>query len=160
MRDLENKCRSHHRSYQKKLSMSNLTVRQWKISDDLNDNNGYIGVKADKNLGRAAFNRLVYNTKGLSEHVRNMAVCKRLTKKKANDRNNVFRYKIGVFSSKHKDAISPVDHTLLHKAMFKYQYRLVKFRISIKIHKKNLKMRVILCCTGTLINCLSRWLDF
>ena len=136
MRDLENKVRSHQRSYQKKLSMSNLTVRQWKIADDLKDNNGYIGVEADKNLGGAAFKRLVYNTKGLSEHVRNMAVYKRLTKKKANDRNNVFRYKIGVFSSKHKDAITPADHTLLHKAMSKYQYRLAKFRISIKIHKK------------------------
>jgi hypothetical protein len=43
-------------------------------------------------------------------------------------------YKIGVFVSNHKDAISPAEHTSLYEAMFKYQHKLPKFRMSIKIH--------------------------
>jgi hypothetical protein len=84
----------------------------------------HITVEADKHLGGTALDRAVYNTKGCSEHLENTAVYKRLTTKEATNQNNILRYNIGTFVSKHKDAISPVEHTFLHKATFKYQHKL------------------------------------
>ena len=64
LRDFEKEYRSCQRNYQKKLIMSNMTVRQWKTVDVLRDNDNYIVVETDKNLGGAALDRVVYNTKG------------------------------------------------------------------------------------------------
>ena len=69
--------------------MSNLTYRQWNTADYLKDNDDHIVVEGDKNLGGAALDRPVYMTKGVSEHLGNTSVYKRLTKKEATDQNNI-----------------------------------------------------------------------
>ena len=37
---------------------------------------------------------------------------------------------------------------------------MAKFRMSLKAHKNPWKMRPIVCCAGTMLNMLSRWLDY
>ena len=63
LRDFEKEYIIRQRNYQKKLSLSNMTIRQSKTVDIVKDNTAYIVVEADKNLGGAALNRAVCNTK-------------------------------------------------------------------------------------------------
>ena len=84
----------------------------------------------------------------------------RLSKKEASDRNNILRYKINVFISKWKDRISPVEYHFLRKDIDQHRGKLANFCMSLKAHKKSWKMRPIVCCSGTLLNCLSQWLDY
>ena len=43
--------------------------------------------------------------------------------------------------------------------MSRFPTKLARFRMSLKEHKNPWKMRPIVCCSGTFINCLSKWLD-
>ena len=62
--DVKKEFRSRQRNYQKELSTLDVTIRQWKTMDFLNDNDEYIVVEADKNLVGGALDRAVYNIKG------------------------------------------------------------------------------------------------
>jgi hypothetical protein len=75
------------------------------------------------------------------------------------DRNNILRYIINMFISKWKDVINPAEYRILRKAIDQHKGKLANFRMSLKAHKKPWKMRPIVCCSGTLLNCLSRWID-
>ena len=69
-------------SYQNKTSLSNLTFRQWKLSEEMLYNDEHIVIECDKNLGGACLDRSVHNTRGVTEHLGNTEVYKRLTKNK------------------------------------------------------------------------------
>ena len=137
-----------------------MTSRQWNTAEELTANNDHIVVECDKNIVGAILDRPVYNTKGVSEHLGDKNVYQRLSEKEASDRDNILRYKINIFMSKWKDRISPAEYRFLREAMGQHKGKLAKFRMSLKAHKKPWKMRPIVCCSGTLLNCLSQWLDY
>ena len=158
--NFEKKLRQRQQPYQNRTSLSNLTYKQWKLSEQMLFDDDHMVVECDKNLGGACLDRPVHNTKGITEHLGNTDVYKRLTKKQAYDLTNHLRYKINVFIAKWKKHISPAEWTYLHEATFKYPSKLARFRMTLKAHKKPWKMRPIVCCAGTLMNCLSKWLDY
>jgi len=55
---------------------------------------------------------------------------------------------------------SEAEQHFLLESIRKYPDNLAKFRMSLKAHKTPWKMRPIVCCAGTMLNNLSRWLDF
>ena len=56
--------------------------------------------------------------------------------------------------------ISPAEFDFLDAAYKQSRGRMAKFRMTPKVHKKPWKMRPIVCYCGTLLNYLSRWLDY
>ena len=52
-----------------------------------------------------------------------------------------------------------MEEVYLNRALDRYPLKLARFRMSLKAHKNPWKMRPIVCCVGTFMNCLSRWLD-
>ena len=96
----------------------------------------------------------------MREHLGNQDVYRKLTKKEANQKIHTVRYKTNLFLSKYKDDLSPAETTYLHEGIFNYKDKFPKFRMSAKVHKSPWKMRPIVCCAGTVLNCLSRWLDY
>jgi len=157
---LEEELRRQQSSYQNKTTLSNLTPRQWKLSQKMLYDDDHITIECDKNLGGACLDRSVHHTKGVTEHLGNTNVYQRLTKKQAYDKTNHLRYKIIIFIAKHKKQLTPAEYDFLYKAIYKYPSKLARFRMSLKAHKTPWKMRPIVCCAGTLMNCLSRWLDY
>ena len=143
----------------KRLTLSNLTLSQWKLTEQLNNNDYHIVIEADKNLGGCILDRAVYNTRAIKEHLGNTTVYQLLTKTQAHQRNHVLRYRVNVWLSKWQDHIALAERIFLRQAMQKYPDKLARFRMSLKAHKNPWKMRPIVCCSGTFINCLSRWLD-
>ena len=150
----------NRQAFYNKPSLTNLTPRHWKLIDELQSNDDHITIEADKNLGGCILDRSVYIRKGVQEHLGNDAVYKRLTKRQALGANKILRYQVSIFLSKYQDDISAAEYTFLREATFKYPEKLARFRMSLKAHKTPWKMRPIVCCAGTFINCLSRWLDY
>lgn len=76
---------------------------------------------------------------------------------------HTLRYKIYYFAKKWrgKGAITIAEEDFLSEACNKYHGKIARFRMSLKAHKHKQpwKMRPIVCCAGTLMNCMSRWLD-
>ena len=48
------------------------------------------------------------------------------------------------------------NSTYLYEGLFKYKDNFLKFRMSAKVHKSPWKMRLIVCCTGKVLDFLSR----
>ena len=70
------------------------------------------------------------------------------------------RYEINLFLVEFKNDLSPAERHYLREGLFKFQNKYPKFRMSAKVHKHPWKLRPIVCCSGTTLNCLSRWLDY
>jgi len=151
--------RNRQSFYQSKPTLSNLTSSQWGLIDYFKDNNDHIVIEADKNLGGCLLDRPVYITRGIEEHLGNTSVYRKLTKSQAIQLNFNLRYRVNIWISKWQDIITPAEHTYIHESIFKYPKKIARFRMSLKAHKTPWKMRPIVCCAGTFINCLSRWLD-
>ena len=59
------------------------------------------------------------------------------------------------------DELTKSDETYLLRALkLKSAGQFARFRMTIKVHKKPPKMRPIVCCAGTRLNYLSKWLDY
>ncbi|KAL7552672.1 hypothetical protein ACHAWF_015901, partial [Thalassiosira exigua] len=69
----------------------------------------------------------------------------------------VFEFQRKWFSA---GAITKAEATYLQRAVDQYPTQFARFQMSIKAHKKPWKTRPIVCCVGTFMNYLSRWLDF
>ena len=139
---------------------SNITSNQWYLVYYLKNNDEYIVIECDKNLGACILDRDTYITRGITEHLGNIAVYKKLTKQQAKQKNHNLRYQFMIWLSDHQSSISPAEYHYLHEAMLRYPEKLAKFRMSLKAHKDPWKMRPIVCCVGTFINCLSKWVDY
>ena len=81
--DFERHYRRHCLSHQKRLSLSNLTSREWAAAEALRENDAVMVTETDKNMGGATLPRPVYNTEGIKEHLGNSQVYQRLTKAEA-----------------------------------------------------------------------------
>ena len=102
----------------------------------------------------------MYNTEGIKEHLGNELIYQRLTKAEALLREKILRTKILKFMNDWRAHISPAEFDFLDAACKESKGRIAKFRMTPKVHKRPWKMRPIVCCCGTLLNYLSRWLDY
>ena len=107
LENFEQKLRQTWKNYQKKLNLSNLTIKQWKLAESLLKSDSHIVVEADKNLGGCIMDRETYIIKGILEHLGNKLVYKKLTKRQADQRMCVVRYQLTIFISNFKKDLSP-----------------------------------------------------
>ena len=113
-------------------------------------------------MGGAIVDVPVYSTRGISEHLGDTTVYQPLSKTEALRRLHKLRYQIYLFTSKWTAAgiMSKAEDHYLSEACSRYKEKIARFRMSLKAHKTPWKMRPIVCCAGTFMNCLSRWLDY
>jgi hypothetical protein len=58
------------------------------------------------------------------------------------------------------DSISHAEETFLLESSRRYKLKWARFRLTMKVHKDPCKTRPVVCCIGTYLNQLSKWLDF
>lgn len=140
---------------------TNLTSIQWEVLKVLKNNDHFIAIEADKNLGGCLLERPHYNVRGVREHLGNTNVYQRLTKQQITGKMCQLQFKYKAFVRKYEYVLLDAEITFLERALKKYPpMKLARFRMSLKAHKgKNWKMRPIVCCAGTFMNALSKWLD-
>ena len=162
LKEFERELTRRQTRFMLKPTASNLTYSQWKLSKRLRCNDNHLVIETDKNLGGCMLNVPVYCVRGIKEHLGNTAVYKPLTKTEVDRRLHTLRFRIFLFAQKWRKAkaITLAEDDYLQEACSKYKDKVARFRMSLKAHKDPWKMRPIVCCVGTFMNCLSKWLDY
>lgn len=137
------------------------------LANDLRLSDDYIVVEADKNLGGCILSRDDYIQRAIIEHLSNTAVYKPLTERHARTLQRGMVYQIEEFVKKYRpgdepsaDSISHAEETFLLESSRRYKLKWARFRLTMKVHKDPCKTRPVVCCVGTYLNQLSKWLDF
>ena len=170
----------------RRISKPNLNYAQRQLLRLLRRHDDYIVTEADKNLGPAILDRTVYIRQGIMEHLGNERNYKVLTEQLVETRMRGLKYAFGSWMMRYyweqyharranrihdgPVGISDGEANFLSAALHKYPNKLARFRMTVKAHKikdnwkdftpPRLKMRPIVCCAGTFMNCWSRWLDY
>jgi hypothetical protein len=150
---------AEQRRYRRPRS-SNLHPLQWRLIKCLKSNNYFIVIEADKNLGACILPLDVYTKRAITEHLGDTSVYKRLSKEEARELMEYTLQRYRVWINKYPYCLSKAEVTFLERGLYKHYDKFARFRMSLKAHKDPWKMRPIVCCAGTTLNCLSRWLDY
>ena len=174
------------RQSHRRRSKPNLTYAQNQLLRFLRRHDDYIIVEADKNLGPTILDRTTYIQQGCIEHLGNERNYKILTKQQVDTKMRGLQYTYRSWRNRYyRDqmlarvnrepwdgpvGISDAEDEFLQRAIDKYLDKLARFRMTVKAHKikvnwmlfspPRLKMRPIVCCAGTFMNCWSQWLDY
>lgn len=155
----------------KKKPSCNLTHRQLELVRFFKDNDKYIVVQGDKNLGPCILDRKEYILRGCKEHLGNERNYRLLSETTANNLQTGLLYRFDSWLGKYRPrlpkeppvdyvCISEAEHTFLLRARSRDPRKLARFRMTAKVHKKPWKTRPIVCCSGTFANDWSKWLDY
>jgi hypothetical protein len=154
-----------------KKPQPNLTFHQLKLISYFKNNDTFIIVQGDKNLGPCILERKNYIYRACKEHLGNSTNYRQLTEAQARVKYLGLSYLFDAWLSKYRprrDKEPPADHicitnaeeTFLRRAKSRNPDRLARFRCTAKVHKDPWKVRPIVCCAGTWINDWSKWLDY
>jgi hypothetical protein len=142
--------------------LSNIFPHHWRLIRRLKNHDDYIVVEADKNLGGCILNRDTYISRTFQDHLGNTEVYRRITQEEAYDHqkstNIILLNHINKWEN--EKLISEAESNYLFTALKKYDEKPTRFRLSIKVHKSPWATRPIVCCAGTALNSVSRWVDF
>ncbi len=132
--------------------------------DALQKDHHFIVIEGDKNTGACLLRRGFYNKSACTDHLSNTNVYQRISRQEAMQMNNILRYKIALFCQKHKMSMSKAEQDYLKRSQSEKLFptnKFARFRMTLKVHKKKpYKFRPIVCCAGTFMNCLSKWVDY
>ena len=167
-RELRNEQLSINR---RRKPLRNITNRQWKLILFFKDNDLYIVVQGDKNLGPCILDRKYYILRGCTEHLSNTSNYRQLSRAQADALQRGLMYRFWSWFNKYspptehqppKDWVcfSDAEVTFLGRAGRRNPDKIARFRMTAKVHKDPWKCRPIVCCAGTVINDVSKWLDY
>ena len=152
-------------------SRPNLHHRSLKLIAFFKDNDIYIIVAGDKNLGPCLLERDTYIYRAIKEHLGNQTNYRLLSEAEARARLSGLSYGFDSWVTKYRPrtefeepvewtTISEAETTFLMRAKRRNPNKLARFRCTAKVHKTPWKTRPIVCCSGTWINDWSKWLDY
>lgn len=161
----------------KRKPVCNLTKSQLRLMKFLKDNDKYIIVEGDKNLGPCILDRIQYIRRGCLDHLSNTRNYEQLSHRTAYNLLRGLVYRLEAWLGKFKRAPSrhepenqwtvlhPNEVTFFRRALKRETekrdaMKLARFRMICKVHKTPWQTRPIVCCTGTLLNEWSKWLDY
>ena len=161
----EKQVKQVRKRYTAKPTVSNLLPSQYQTIKQLQNNDDVIVIQADKNLGGVTMLREEYCRRVVSEHLSNTDVYQRLDATTAGRKKDVIASKVRAFVHKYSndDEKSITDNErywLMEQTNKLHQAPLPRFRGTLKVHKKTPKLRPIVCCAGSLLNCLSVWTSY
>jgi len=150
-----------------KPTISNIFPHYATLAASLHLNDHYIVVEADKNLGGCILMQDAYIQWAILDHLRDRSVNKPLTDRQADTLQHKIIYNIESFISKYEPGeqqeigeITHAEEQVLHESVHRFKFRYDRFCLTIKVHKDTWKTRPVVCCAGTLLNQLTKWLDF
>jgi hypothetical protein len=154
----EKKLTAKHEQYQK-LCNPNIAVLQNSALRKLKDNEQFIIIEADKNMGVTVWKRSEFIKQVLKEHLNNAQVYQNITHEKDNtpdDLRNEFKNFLRNHSSNLPD--TTINFFRRCESIHGWQ-KVAQFRATAKVHKNPVKLRPVVAKCNTTIECLSKWLD-
>ena len=147
-----------HEQYQKACN-PNITVLQNSALRKLKDNEKFIVVEADKNMGVTVWKRSEFIKQVLKEHLSNAQVYQNITHEKDNtldDLQNEFK----IFLRTHGRNLPDTTIEFFKRSQDTHGWaKVAQFRATAKVHKNPVKLRPVVAKCNTTIECLSKWLD-
>ena len=123
----------------------------------------FISIEGDKNTGACILRRGFYNKSACTEHLGNTNVYQRLSYNEAIIKHRMLRYRILQFRIKYQRIMCKAEQEYFKRFLEEKRFptnRFPRFRMTLKVHKTPYKFRPIVCCAGTFLNCLSKWVDY
>ena len=157
--DFEIAYRLAQRKYNRRRAR-NLTRKKFRLLCWLFNNDFYIVVDADKNLGPCILERDLYIRRAIEDHLGNRRNYKIISPETAQRMQHRLRAQLSIFLSKYRDSIAPNEQLFLRRAMEQFPSKFARFRLTPKVHKSPWTTRPIVSCSGTFMNEWSKWLDF
>jgi hypothetical protein len=164
MNDIETRLKIERRKYSGKRMWPNLTPMQSGLINKLSKNEIHKIISADKNCGLSIIETEFLTQRGISDHLSNSKVYKRLSKREALGQLEGVERMLQSFVSKHADRLSEAEYTYLKRGLKRDRKKLARFYMTIKVHKRVDKpvphpFRPIVATCGTALAILSKWLD-
>ncbi|KAL3790505.1 hypothetical protein ACHAWO_010636 [Cyclotella atomus] len=155
----------------KKKPSRNLSHRQLDLVRFFKDNDQYIVVQGDKNLGPCILDRKEYILRGFKEHLGNERNYRLLSAATANTLQIGFLYRFDSWLGRYRPrlpkeslvdyvCIGDAEETFLLRARQRDPRKFARFRMTAKVHKQPWMTRPIVCCSGTFAKDWSKWLDY
>ena len=137
---------------------TNLTQQQCKVLHSLKNNQDFIILPSDKNLGPAIMNRADYMQRVLTEHLHTDAYIHMPTEQ-ANAAIKSTTVSLKFLYRQHKHSISKQEQQYFERS-FRETHRHPMFYIMPKIQKKPIKYRPVVSCVNSFNAVFSTWLDY
>jgi hypothetical protein len=145
-----------------KTRLPNIRPHHLDLTKFLLNNDKFIIVEADKNLGGCILLRDEYISRAFNDHLNNESVYRRISQEEAYDRqhqNAVDLIRL-IHQWHNKNDISTAEYNFLLTAVDQLRDKPTRFRLTIKVHKNPWATRPVVCCAGTMLNSVSRWIDY
>jgi hypothetical protein len=140
---------------------TNITKLQQQQINLLRDNETFIILNADKNLGPCIIERKLYIKNALSEHLQNGNTYINLNENEANNRLNFLRSELNEALSFYKNHMSAAEYSYFVKSL-KEEHRIPQFYGMPKVHKNKfpVPLRPVISQCGSLSAVISTFIDF
>ncbi len=117
-------------------------------------------LQADKYMGVCILNRKKFIKQTLQEHLRDNKTYNVLTAAEASAKKVHICYLFHGFINAHKDALNNPIRTFMLQSYQLFGDKILTFRTTVKIHKNLWKLHPIVSNCGTILEYVSKWLDF
>jgi len=140
-----------------KKYFSNLTPQQHKTLNELKNNNEFVILSSDKNLGPAIMNWKDYVSQVLSEHLMSSNY-KRLSPDNAKVRLQQTKQLLIQTFHNNKHLLSQAEIKYFTRS-FQEQHRIPMFYGMPKVHKSPITLRPVVSCINSFNSIFSNWID-
>lgn len=160
----ENSIENYNQQHQPKLK-PNLTKAELNILYSFRNNNKLIVIPTDKNLGPAIMERAIYIKRCSDDHLLDTTTYKQLSKEQLRKRIYNIKATILNLTKKYKEQLDAASHKYFRRAFDPNvndgnKFRISQFYILPKVHKTPYKIRPVVSCIGSVVEIISKWLDF
>jgi len=143
----------------KQSSRSNLLRTQRRALDLLRNQDSFLVVQCDKNLGPAVIEKDRYIKFAFHDHLSDATTYQRLSKDEARVKAEHLKLWIQAWITKHKKLLRPSEKKFMEHHLDENETPFATFYITMKVHKSPLKTRPIVSCSGSLLQALGIWAD-
>ena len=144
--------------YQALRSRPNLTPLQTSAMTALKDNNRFIVIPADKNMGVTIFEREKFIKQVIKEHLGNQNVYENITDQIQLTIHGLKHF-YNKFIENYGSRLPKNVFTFLVRSRDIHGDRIAVFRATAKVHKNPVTLRPVVAKCGTTIEALSKWVD-
>ena len=148
-----------HRLVSKQTGVSNLLRTQRRALNFLRNQDTFLVVQCDKNLGPAIIEKDRYIKFAFRDHLSDATTYKRLTDHEASVKASHLKLWIAAWTKKHKRLLLPSEKKFMEQRLRTNETPFSAFYATMKVHKSPLKSRPIVSCSGSLLQPLAIWVD-
>ena len=145
--------------FQKRRVPSNLLSHQLRALQHLQNQDEFLIVQCDKNLGPAIIEHTTYIRRALTDHLQHVNTYRQLTNNVARQYATRINDLITTWMKKFHDTMLPSERKYIRTNVLECKTPFPVFYLTMKVHKTPWATRPIVSCSGSLLYSLAVWVD-